>query len=148
MSTIGECNGNKVKHRLQPPWAAPPTSDKLSSMIRGTRPSDLVKALDDDEMVPSLGTEHAIFSVVLACDRRDVADAFFMKAVAECRGPLVAPPASWSTGLAPHGARSLAGGHLGIYRPRVYRAGLRGAPGVRAGGVMGVCAPHGSFGPH
>ena len=91
MSTIGECNGNKVKHRLQPPWAAPPTSDKLSSMIRGTRPSDLVKALDDDEMVPSLGTEHAIFSVVLACDRRDVADAFFMKAVAECRGPLVAP---------------------------------------------------------
>ena len=37
-STIGECNGNKVKHRLQTPWAAPPTGEKLSSMIKGGTP--------------------------------------------------------------------------------------------------------------
>ena len=57
-------------------------------MIRGARPSELAKALDD---VPSLGIEHALFAAVPADDRRDVADAFFMKAVNDFRGPLVAP---------------------------------------------------------
>ena len=54
-STIGECNTHKVKHRLPTPWAAPPTNEKLSLMIRGARPSDLAKVLDD---VPSLGGRH------------------------------------------------------------------------------------------
>ena len=88
-ATIGDCNNNQVTHRLQAHWSLPGAcSNKLATMIKVAHPSDLAKALDD---VPGLGIKHALFAHVPTNERRDVADAFFMKAINEVRGPPVAP---------------------------------------------------------
>ena len=88
-ATIGECHNNQVKYRLQAALPAPGACIKnLANLLKAARLLDLAKALDD---VPYLGIEHPLFAGVPGGDRREVTEAFFMKALHKVRGPLVAP---------------------------------------------------------